>query len=1041
MFNKMIYQILEGGEHMNEYIDFKPQDALLPAYIRFSITKKAFGNMSSNMNEAIAMLTSLSSSKVILVTPGKDAGIYEVYTNDGTYLCTISDDNNALLIIGFYKNSLMKQNNAMKNGICFRVFAGIIIQINLTQPYEIYFDIQNGSRLADNSCSDINVANSISVIKEHVAKSSSQSDTIEEEDEEYQPEKKLVNLLQLAESYSILSSELEERNANLLGNIPYISIESAEYDRIDRVAYQFGVSKLDENTFKVGVQVEIEDKKQEKHAAEIIELVKKDSDSPATAIVLLFNDHIDISEFNYSGWFNLSFSTVNKDVQLAANEKIKTGEAPAKYMDVVFGKNSSNGFDNKNLTNVKAKLLEEKYPPNESQMNAIFSGINSRDVFLVMGPPGTGKTTVILEWVKYFVTQEHKRVLVSSQNNKAVDNVLARIADEKDIDIIRIGSESKLQSEIVPYMFENKVKTLRESIAENSDIKVADIDRIIEIWSKYKRNIENAISLNEKVIQSRNQFLEAIRKELSPMYFELEKIYEKYTSIVNDRKRSANSIKTLNSKIVKYEDYTKGIMKFISSFSYKDNLNKISDEVRLYDELKKSEVAIVNQYNSLRSKFQKEYELVKDVDFTSLYVDLEDVEAAIEKLKSKPAKYPENIWGFFDEIRGKNIVSIEDCKAVYNIIMAELHRASKLVNALTMWKEETVSHQNYALNEIVLESVDLVGATCIGINSQKRFASLDFDVTIIDEAGQIQVHNALVPMSVSNKLIMLGDHKQIPPTADQALIDLCEENGVKHDLLEKSLFEKMYNDLPKANKIMLDTQYRMPAEIADTISDWFYDGKYFSPDFKKNLKSQIPVLSDKPYVIIDTSKESNRFEKKIEVAGSSNALEAQIISDIIRYISLNSENDLKEVGVISAYKSQVKLIKNNVSKFLQKELVSEMVATLDSYQGQERDIILYSFTKSSNASPKSRRIGFLNELRRLNVAMTRCKKMLVLIGDLEFLGGCMHCDMTESGELIYEKSEKQFSNFINKMVSDVQQGGGELLKYKEFEKRMKAGDK
>jgi superfamily I DNA and/or RNA helicase len=65
-------------------------------------------------------------------------------------------------------------------------------------------------------------------------------------------------------------------------------------------------------------------------------------------------------------------------------------------------------------------------------------------------------------------------------------------------------------------------------------------------------------------------------------------------------------------------------------------------------------------------------------------------------------------------------------------------------------------------------------------------ANLDFDVTIIDEAGQIQVHNALVPMSVSNKLIMLGDHKQIPPTADQELMDLCVENGVKTELLEKS---------------------------------------------------------------------------------------------------------------------------------------------------------------------------------------------------------------------------------------------------------------
>lgn len=114
-----------------------------------------------------------------------------------------------------------------------------------------------------------------------------------------------------------------------------------------------------------------------------------------------------------------------------------------------------------------------------------------------------------------------------------------------------------------------------------------------------------------------------------------------------------------------------------------------------------------------------------------------------------------------------------------------------------------------------------------------------------------------------------------------------------------------------------------------------------------------------------------------------------------------------------------------------------MVATLDSYQGQERDIILYSFTKSSNDSPKKRRIGFLNELRRLNVAMTRCKKMLILIGDMEFLGGCEHCDKDDSGHLIYDKSEKQFSDFINKMVSDVKKGRGELISYQEFVRRVR----
>lgn len=1024
---------------MNKFIDFKPQDACLPGFIRFSLTKSAFGNMAQDTSEAVKMLTALSASRVLLITKGKDEGFYEVYANDGRYFCKISDDNNSLLIIGYYENTLMKQNNAMKNGVCFRVSLGIIVQIKLTQPFEVYFDIQNGKRFESNVCENINAADSIQVIKEHIA-ASSFTENEEETDEEYQPEKKLLNLLQLAESYSILSSELEEKNANMLGKIPYTSIRPVEYDRIDRVAYEFGVSELEEDAFKAGVQVEVEDKRQAKHAAEIIELVRDDSESPINAMVALFNEHINMTDFNQTGWFNLSFSTVNKDVQLAANEKIRTGEAPAKYMDIVFGKNSSNGFDNKDLSKVKAKLLEKKYPPNESQMDAIFSGINSRDVFLVMGPPGTGKTTVILEWVKYFVTQEHKRVLVSSQNNKAVDNVLARIADEKDIDIIRIGSESKIQSEVKPYMFENKVKGLRALIIQNSDKKTADIVRIQQIWNRYIALAENAAILSQKADRSHEQFSEVLNGEFLPLYTQLDRSLQEYTNIKSEKGIFVGRIKELQEKIDKYEKTSKGLMKWILSFSYKNNLKKIKTEIKIYDEIKKRETVAVNAYNTLRSKYQKEYELVRDVDFVNMCMDRTDAEAAMQKLETKPAKYPENIWGLFDSVRQFDIKTSGDYTSLLKLAKGEMNRAEKLRSALAMWKEETESQQNYALNEIVLESVDLVGATCIGINSQKRFANLDFDVTLIDEAGQIQVHNALVPMSVSNKLIMLGDHKQIPPTLEEELVDLCDENGVKHELLEKSLFEKMYMDLPEENKIMLDTQYRMPAEIADTISEWFYEGKYFSPDFKKGLKSQIPALSSMPYVIIDTSKESNRFEKRIKEAGSNNPLEAQIVAELIRFISQDPENDLKEIGVISAYKSQVKLIKSHLSKFLPQELAGEMAATLDSYQGQERDIILYSFTKSSKISPGTKRIGFLNELRRLNVAMTRCKKMLILIGDMEFLGGCMYCDKAESGEQIYDKSEKQFSDFINKMLEDVKKGRGELLSYKEFVKRIKTGN-
>ena len=98
------------------------------------------------------------------------------------------------------------------------------------------------------------------------------------------------------------------------------------------------------------------------------------------------------------------------------------------------------------------------------------------------------------------------------------------------------------------------------------------------------------------------------------------------------------------------------------------------------------------------------------------------------------------------------------------------------------------------------------------------------------------------------------------------------------------------------------------------------------------------------------------------------------------------------------------------------------------------------FTKSADKDPKRRRIGFLNELRRLNVAMTRCKKMLILIGDMEFLRSCRHCDTDAYGEEIYNKSERQFSDFINKMLKDVDNGRGERISYHTFLSRIKGGD-
>ena len=155
------------------------------------------------------------------------------------------------------------------------------------------------------------------------------------------------------------------------------------------------------------------------------------------------------------------------------------------------------------------------------------------------------------------------------------------------------------------------------------------------------------------------------------------------------------------------------------------------------------------------------------------------------------------------------------------------------------------------------------------------------------------------------------------------------------------------------------------------------------------------------------------------------------------YFLSNSINvSMGEIGVISAYGDQVAKIKSFISKTVTAEKANSMVATLDSFQGQERNLILYSFTKSSKKKATLTRIGFLNELRRLNVAMSRCKKTLIMIGDMKFLSECLYQETDEEGNKIYEHSEKEFSDFISKMIRDVEDGRGELMSYKTFTERI-----
>lgn len=936
---------------------------------------------------------------LVMVRAEEDRTLFTIYVDGYCLSCRTMyvdlDDpsagcRNELLAVGCSQASVSWKGYIMKSGSRVSFSQGLLVHFTsgINEP-EIdppgkhwhYYDVGTDSSL-------------VKYLDRMVVNGRKYSDD-EETDERFELEDDLGDLLDLAASYVSLSDDLEDKNAREAGDLFYREfrgVDAAEHKRFNRPSYAFFTRNTDIDSFSTGTSVAVSLSEDEKYSGSITDVTLKEDHAE---IVIMFNEHIDVEKLPKQGSMYIEPMHVASRVQNEAINKIRTGKV--NYLNTVLGRHSSSGFDHKNLTKLDKAMDAENYPPNPSQKEGIKKGINTKDILMVMGPPGTGKTTVIEKWIDYFVNTEHKRVLVSSQNNSAVDNVLTKFKDMKSIQMLRLGQELKISSDVQPFMFVNRITELEERIAGQSAERIRKAEKEIVDIGNEMEYVERLCELDKNIAAFKwTPFDNVIRNELIPLYRELRaKIAEK---------------DEIEEKIAAVDQDIKAHP--ASGFLAKMKMRSV---FRTRKELLKQGRDVCTKYKEGLDEYNRMFGIVLTNGFTPMY----GMQAERYECAQKCAK------------AGIDVPAPEASEAVLAGLREKLSDRTYLIAALKDWQNE-MNSANEALGEIILESVDVVGATCIGVNSQKKFANIKFDVSIIDEAGQIQIHNVLVPMSVSPKCIMLGDHKQIPPMADEKLVEQCKKNSVDTELLSKSLFEKMYNEIPEANRVFLDTQYRMPGEMADILSAAFYDGKYKSFKGKRGLDSLAPWLTKKTLLLVDTSKEPDRRETQLKEGGFYNTLEAKTISEIINALLLHGDVSPKEIGVIPPYKAQVRTIAGLVGKneSLDETTVNEMVRTLDSFQGQERDLIFYSFTRSDSSRRKDQgRIGFMKELRRLNVAISRCKHMMILVGDYEYLCNCE--------KDVGEASEKKFSEFIKMMLAAVDKGSAEKISIREAGRRIR----
>lgn len=297
--------------------------------------------------------------------------------------------------------------------------------------------------------------------------------------------------------------------------------------------------------------------------------------------------------------------------------------------------------------------------------------------------------------------------------------------------------------------------------------------------------------------------------------------------------------------------------------------------------------------------------------------------------------------------------------------------------------KEVGNTEQYIIDDLLVKA-QVVTATLVGANHY-TVKNLSYDTVVIDEAGQALEPACWIPILKAPKVVLAGDHCQLPPTIKS---EVAAKNGLSTTLLEKNV------GLHPEAVTLLEEQYRMNEQIMGYSSQVFYHNRLKA---HTSVAKRLLFEDDKPLLFIDTA--GCGFEEKLEGTSSTNPEEAALL---LKHLAMLAEECLKQepfpsIGVIAPYKQQIRVLTEQLAHVpaLQPYLSSIAINTVDSFQGQERDVIYISMTRSNTDGI----IGFLADIRRMNVAMTRARKKLVIVGDSATLAqSAFYADFIEYAE-------------------------------------------
>lgn len=299
---------------------------------------------------------------------------------------------------------------------------------------------------------------------------------------------------------------------------------------------------------------------------------------------------------------------------------------------------------------------------------------------------------------------------------------------------------------------------------------------------------------------------------------------------------------------------------------------------------------------------------------------------------------------------------------------AEREQRKALFDEAHKIMKEVDNTEQYIIDDL-LAKAQVITATLVGA-AHYTVRNLKYHTVVIDEAGQALEPACWISLLKAQKVILAGDHCQLSPT--------IKSNEAARDGLSTTLLEKCVSLFPEA-VVLLEEQYRMHKLIMGYSSKVFYGNQLKAHE---SVADRLLFQEDIALNFIDTA--GCGFDERQEGTSTSNPEEAAFLFRHLALMVTELTNhykpkDFPSIAIISPYKQQIHLLREQLTHVPELKPYNDKISinTIDSFQGQERDIVYISMTRSNSDSV----IGFLSDIRRMNVAMTRARKKLVVIGD------------------------------------------------------------